>query len=80
MSRGEHVTSSPIRKESLERNRQRQGHARVPDLAIFATRKALVLPSYAEGLDRLYRVRALPDGEFAVKPWTDTPSSRGHMP
>jgi len=43
--------------DALERNRARDGKARVPDVALFATRKRLVPPSYAEGFDRLYSVR-----------------------
>src|SRR5207302_5314457 len=39
--------------DCLERNRQREGKARVPDLALYATRKRLCLPSLAEGFDRL---------------------------
>ncbi|HZC79819.1 MAG TPA: ATP-binding protein, partial [Ktedonobacterales bacterium] len=56
--------------ESLARNRQRQGKARVPDVAIFATRKRLVPPSYAEGFDQLYAVRIADGGRFAIAPWT----------
>lgn len=44
--------------EALRRNRAREGRARVPDVAIFATRKRLELPSYDEGFDRLYVVTA----------------------
>lgn len=40
----------------LQRNRDRVGDARVPDVAIYATRKHLVPPSYGEGFDLLYRV------------------------
>ncbi len=58
----------PALKECLERNRARLDRERVPDIAIFATRKALVAPTYAEGFDHLYRVRALPGGEFSVEP------------
>lgn len=41
---------------ALRRNRAREGHARVPDVAIFATRKQLQPPSYEEGFDRLFDV------------------------
>jgi predicted kinase len=41
---------------ALRRNRSREGHARVPDVAIFATRKKLQPPSYEEGFDRLFDV------------------------
>ena len=46
----------------LARNARREGRARVPDVAIFATAKRLVPPSRAEGFDELYRVR--PDGQI----------------
>jgi len=44
----------PQVSQCLERNRQRTGKARVPDVAIFATLKKLVRPSYQEGFDRLF--------------------------
>ena len=43
-------------KDALRRNRRREGRERVPDVAIFTTRKRLELPSYAEGFDRLFIV------------------------
>jgi predicted kinase len=42
--------------DALRRNRARTGDARVPDVAIFASRKALEPPTPAEGFDRLYVV------------------------
>jgi len=44
-------------RECLARNAGREGRARVPDVAIFATAKRLVPPSHEEGFDELYRVR-----------------------
>ena len=41
---------------ALRRNRARLGRDRVPDVAIFAARKRLELPTYAEGFDRLFTV------------------------
>lgn len=41
----------------LERNSARTGKARVPDVALYATAKKLVIPSYSEGFDRLFRVQ-----------------------
>jgi predicted kinase len=38
---------------SLVRNRQREGRARVPDVAIFVTKKKLVAPSTDEGFDEV---------------------------
>jgi predicted kinase len=53
--------------ESLRRNRERAGKQRVPDVAIFATAKRLVQPTYAEDFDRLYEVRAEGEGRFACQ-------------
>jgi len=53
---------------SLARNRARDGRARVPDVAIYATRKRLEPPTYAEGYDRLYAVRIAGDGAFVALP------------
>ena len=46
---------------SVGRNRLRAGKARVPDVAIFATAKKLVPPSYSEGFDELFRVGIVGD-------------------
>ncbi len=43
--------------EALARNARREGKARVPDVAIYATAKRLVLPSPEEGFDELSCVR-----------------------
>jgi predicted kinase len=43
-------------RDALRRNRSRSGRDRVPDVAIFATRKRLELPSHSEGFDRLFVV------------------------
>lgn len=56
----------PDVRGSLARDRQRTGHNRVPDVAIFATRKKLVPPSSDEGFERIYQVRLLDGGVFAV--------------
>ena len=48
-------------RDCLARNAGREGRARVPDVAVFATAKRLVPPSRSEGFDELYRVR--PDDE-----------------
>jgi predicted kinase len=45
-------------RTAIMRNRQREGKARVPDVAIFATRKKLVVPTLEEGFDEV-RVVAL---------------------
>ena len=60
-------------KQSLERNAQREGKARVPDVAIYATMKKLVRPSYEEGFDQLFYVRAVGDMRFEVRDWSEEP-------
>ena len=40
-------------RTAIMRNRQREGRARVPDVAIFATKKKLVPPALAEGFDEV---------------------------
>jgi predicted kinase len=52
--------------ECLRRNEMREGKARVPDVAIYATAKKLVAPSIEEGFDELLRVR-LNDSAFEVR-------------
>jgi predicted kinase len=67
--------------DCLERNRQRQGKARVPDLALHATRKRLCPPSLTEGFDRLFHVRPAGDGRFEVRDWVEArPSSSTGAP
>jgi predicted kinase len=57
--------------DCLERNRQRQGKARVPDVALYATRKRLCRPTLAEGFDRLCYVRSLGADRFEVLDWNE---------
>lgn len=56
-------------RDALRRNRMRERHERVPDVAIFASRKKLEPPTLAEGFDRLFSVRMI-EGErsFEVTP------------
>jgi predicted kinase len=56
---------------SVKRNQGRDGKAKVPPVAIYATRKKLQRPSYAEGFDQLYSVRIADDGDFAIQPIFD---------
>ena len=49
---------------SIMRNRQREGKARVPDVAIFMTKKKLVAPATEEGFDEV-RVVMSSDGANA---------------
>jgi predicted kinase len=52
--------------ECIRRNEVREGKARVPDVAIYATAKKLVAPSIEEGFDELLCVR-LNDSAFEVR-------------
>ena len=40
-------------------------------MAIYATRKKLQPPSYAEGFDTLYNVSIAEEGAFEVRPWVE---------
>ena len=55
-------------RSCIGRNRRREGKARVPDVAIYATAKRLVSPSYSEGFDELFRVR-MSENSFEVEPY-----------
>ena len=55
---------------ALERNRGREGKARVPDIAIYATAQRWQPPSLDEGFDDLCAVRVTADGQFGVSRWT----------
>ena len=58
-------------RDALRRNRARAGRDRVPDVAVFTTRKRLEAPSYDEGFDRLYVVTLdEKDRSFIVTPLT----------
>jgi predicted kinase len=63
--------------QCLERNQQRSGKGRVPDVAIYATIKKLVRPTYAEGFHQLFYVRIAGDSNFEVYPWTEGEVVRG---
>jgi predicted kinase len=56
----------PDVRASLARNASRAGRARVPDVAIHATRRRLASPDRAEGFAAVYEVRATPEGGFTV--------------
>ena len=58
-------------RRCLERNRQRTGKAQVPDVALYATAKKLVPPSYSEGFDELYEVSITGDFTFEVRTYAE---------
>ena len=45
-------------KTAVARNRQREGKARVPDVAIFTTAKKLRPPTFQEGFDEVRVIAA----------------------
>lgn len=58
-------------EDCLARNAKREGQARVPEVALYTTRKVLRWPSLAEGFDALYFVRFTPEGTFEVTDWRE---------
>ncbi len=62
--------SSTIR-EALERNRQREGRAQIPDKGVLGIARRLEIPSHAEGFDELWYVRLDDKGGFVVEEWQD---------
>jgi predicted kinase len=59
---------SATTRDAIGRNRRREGRERVPDVAIFATAKRMVVPIREEGFDLLYRVAIPAEGGFEVLP------------
>ncbi len=53
-------------RECVERNEKREGKAKVPEVAVCATAKKLVPPSYEEGFDELFGVRIVGNSGFEV--------------
>ena len=54
-------------KKALERNRRRQGKARVPDKGLFDALKRLQVPAFEEGFDELFYVRINDENQFVVE-------------
>ena len=54
-------------RRCIERNKQREGKAKVPDVAIYATAKKMVRPAHSEGFDMLYEVSIGENGAFIVR-------------
>jgi predicted kinase len=66
---GYHFASSM--EGCLRRNEGREGKARVPPVALYATRKKLQPPSVTEGFARLFHVRLVNDNEWEVTDWRE---------
>ena len=58
-------------QEALERNRQREGKARIHDSGILGTAGRLKLPVKIEGFDELWYVRMDGNGGFLIEEWND---------
>lgn len=56
-------------KQCVERNKLREGKARVPDKVIYITASRLTQPTYAEGFDRLYSIEIADNENFRVREW-----------
>jgi predicted kinase len=59
----------PDVRASLVRNAGREGKARVPAVAIHATRARFEPPGAEEGFDEIWRVEPAEDGAFRVTPF-----------
>jgi predicted kinase len=56
----------PDVRASLARNAARTGRARVPDVAIFASRERFVAPDASEGFAAAFEVTPTPEGAFRI--------------
>ncbi|MGB1040605.1 MAG: ATP-binding protein [Flavobacteriales bacterium] len=56
--------------QSIERNNNREGKNRIPEIGIKGTFNKLELPSFDEGFDNLYFVELIDNG-FVIKEWND---------
>ncbi|AUZ03946.1 MULTISPECIES: AAA family ATPase [Vitreoscilla] len=54
-------------KSTLKRNEQRAGKAKIPVVGIKAKLRQLQLPTLAEGFQKLYRVKIVPNNAFAIE-------------
>jgi predicted kinase len=54
----------------LQRNEARSGKGKINKVGVIAKHKALELPSYDEGFDKLFHVR-LENDQFQINPWND---------
>ncbi len=57
--------NSPL-EESMERNNQREGLAKIPRVGVLSTYKKLEVPEYDEGFDKLFTVK-IRNNEFIVE-------------
>lgn len=57
----------PDVRASLARNAHREGRAKVPAVAVFATARRLAPPDPGEGFEAAYDVRATAEGAFEIR-------------
>lgn len=82
--RGKHIVSAKIfgfkiigyyfqtnLEKAMERNNQRTGKAKIPDVGLFSSFKRLQLPKLEEGFDELFYVSINEENDFVVENWKD---------
>ena len=62
--------------DCLERNEQRTGRARIPEVGLYSTSKLLELPSLEEGFTKLFYVQLGAGQAFHVSPWRESDEAR----
>jgi predicted kinase len=58
-------------RDCLQRNNERSLSQSIPEVALYATRKKLVIPSFNEGFNELYYVKIGENKSFIVEEWQD---------
>lgn len=58
-------------QDALERNRKREGKARIPDKGVTGTAGRLELPTMSEGFDELWYLQMDGKGGFIIEEWND---------
>ena len=53
---------------TLERNKQRQGKAYIPEIGVRATYKKIQIPHLSEGFSEIFQVQIIHHGEFSIFP------------
>lgn len=56
-------------QQAIARNQQREGRARVPQVAIYNTAARLIPPTYAEGFDALYYAYIAENSTLTAPAW-----------
>ncbi len=56
---------------TLERNKQRQGKANIPEVGVRATYKKIQRPQISEGFSEIFQVKIIGHGEFSILPMSD---------